>query len=171
MIQVLVEVVNYVFELEQHFSRRPHQNPDGSYVVEFALGYDLPSSLIIVMSVMLIPDESGAFELCFGVRRRGAADPSKVSPPDYSAASAKRFVPSEAAPRVLECILEAIVALVMTGKPKQVVMETFESRLPPKAMKKYERVTAAMRRLGYKVEFQFRNEIDGKDYWLYVSSS
>jgi hypothetical protein len=91
----------YVFDLERDFDREPHVDADGSRVIDFALGYELDRSLIIVMSVILVPDASGAFELCFGIRTRSAAYALDVSPPDYSSATAKRFVPPAATKDVL----------------------------------------------------------------------
>jgi hypothetical protein len=161
--------MSFYFELEQDFSRKPHSLADGSRVIEFALGYDLEADLIVVMSVMLIPDESGAQELCFGVRVKNVLHAS-VSPPDYSHTAAQSYVPKAARGIVLEYVLEATKNLLKSAMPNQVVMETFHSHLPPKAMEKYAKIVGVLTDCRYSVARQFRDETDGKDYWLFVAN-
>src|SRR5437764_475412 len=127
----------YVFDLEGDFDQKPFVDADGSYIIDFALGYDLDLSLIVLMTVMLVADQSGAFELCFGVRTRSADNALDVSPPDYSSATARQYVPREATEAILGLVALAIIALVERAKPKDVIMETFHANLPLKAMTKY----------------------------------
>jgi hypothetical protein len=157
----------YIFDLEKDFDNEPYVAADGSYIIDFALGYDPDSSLIVLMSVMLIRDESGAFELCFGIRKRSGVDASNVSSPDYSSATGKLYVPPESAEDVLGGVLVATVSLIGTVKPRNVIMETFHSHLPPKAMRKYESIVEILNRFSYALTEQFRDEADGKDYWSF----
>jgi hypothetical protein len=157
----------YVFDLERDFDQEPYVDAGGARVIDFALGYELDRSLVIVMSVMLVPDESGAFELCFGIRTRSATDPTDVSPPDYDSVTARQFVPREATTEVLGAILSAVVVLVKSARPHDIIMETFHANLPPWAMKKYEMISIALEGLSYQLRDQFRDEIDGKDYWAF----
>jgi hypothetical protein len=156
----------YVFELEKDFDE-PYVATDGSCIIDFVLGYDLDSSLIVLMSVMLIPDESGAFELCFGIRKRSGIDASNVSPPDYNSATGKLYVPPGSAEDVLGVVLSATVSLIGKVQPGNVIMETFHSNLPPKAMRKYESIEEILGSLSYAVTEKFRDEADGKDYWSF----
>jgi hypothetical protein len=158
----------YLFDLENDFDQEPFVDADGSHIIDFALGYDVDHSLIVLMSVMLIADPSGAFELCFGIRRRSASNVQDISPPDYSSATARRYVPRSAATDVLELIVIAIIALVRKAKPEHVIMETFHANLPPKAMKKYEVIVSVLEWQSYRLVEQFRNEEDGKDYWSFT---
>ena len=159
--------MTYVFDLERDFDREPYVDADGSRVIDFALGYDLDRSLIIVMSVMLVRDESEAFELCFGIRTRSPANALEVSPPDYSSATAQRFVPPAATEDVLSVVLSAIIVLIEAVKPKDILMETFHANLPLKAMKKYKLISDILERFSYALIDQFRDETDGKDYWSF----
>jgi hypothetical protein len=158
----------YVFDLERDFDPQPYVDAFGSHMIDFALGYDPASALIVLMSVMLILDESGAHELCFGVRTRDARRAADASPPDYSSSTAAKFVPSPSRPEVMMMVLEAIRSLVESAKPQDIIMETFHSDLPPKAMKKYERIGAVLEGLSYTMTEQFRDEEDGKDYWAFT---
>ena len=116
---------------------------------------------------MLISDESGAFELCFGIRKRSGVDASNVSSPDYSSATGKLYVPPESAEDVLGVVLAATVSLIGKVRPANVIMETFHSNLPPKAMRKYESIAKILGSLSYTVAEKFRDETDGKDYWSF----
>jgi hypothetical protein len=156
----------YVFELEKDFDE-PYVATDGSCVIDFALGYDLDSSLIVLMSVMLIPDESGAFELCFGIRTRSGVDASDVSLLDYSSATGKLYVPPGSADDVLGVVLSAIDRLIRKAKPENIIMETFHSNLPSKAMRKYQAIEETLGSLSYAATEKFRDEADGKDYWSF----
>ena len=157
----------YIFDLEKDFDDEPYVAADGSRIIDFALGYDPDSSLIVLMSVMLIPDESGAYELCFGIRTRSGVDASNVSSFDYSSATGKRYVPTESAQDVLDVVLAATVSLIGKVKPENVIMETFHSHLPPKAMRKYESIEEILANLSYTLTEHFRDEADGKDYWSF----
>jgi hypothetical protein len=157
----------YVFELEREFDQEPYIDGQGSRIIDFALGYDFDRFLIVLMSVMLVPDESGAFELCFGIRTRNAERSSEVSPPDYSVTTARRFVPEAANQDVLATVLAAIIVLVEAVQPETIVMETFHANLPPKAMKKYQRISEVLDKSSYAMTDQFRDELDGKDYWAF----
>jgi hypothetical protein len=156
----------YIFELEKDFDE-PYVAADGSCIIDFALGYGPDSSLIVLMSVMLIPDESGAFELCFGIRKRNGVDASNVSPPDYSSATGKLYVPPGSAEDVLGVVLAATARLIGQVKPGNVIMETFHSHLPPKAMRKYNSIVETLGSLSYTMTEKFRDEADGKDYWSF----
>jgi hypothetical protein len=156
----------YIFELEQDFDE-PYVAADGSCIIDFALGYDPDSSLIVLMSVMLIPDQSGAFELVFGIRKRSGVDASNVSSLDYESATGKLYVPPESAEDVLGVVLAATVGLIGKVKPANVIMETFHSNLPPKAMRKYESIEEVLGSLSYAVTEKFRDVADGKDYWSF----
>ncbi len=156
----------YIFELERDFDE-PYLAADGSCIIDFALGYDPDLSLIVLMSVMLIPDESGAFELVFGIRERSGVDASNPATLDYKSATAKLYVPPESAEDVLGVVLTATVRLIEKVKPRNVIMETFHSNLPPKAMRKYESIEKVLGSLSYAITEKFRNEGDGKDYWSF----
>ncbi len=156
----------YIFELEKDFDE-PYVAADGSCIIDFALGYDPDSSLIVLMSVMLIRDESGAFEFCFGIRTRSGVDASNVSPPDYSSATGKHYVPRESAEDVLGVVLAAAVSLIGKVKPRNIIMETFHSNLPQKAMRKYVSIEKILDSLSYTLTEKFRDEADGKNYWSF----
>ena len=157
----------YVFDLERDFEREPHVDTDGTHSIDFALGYDLDQFLVVLMSVMLVADESGAYELCFGIRTRSAERPSSVSPPDYSFTTATTFVPRDASEEVLATVLAAIRILVEAVRPDDIVMETFHANLPPKAMKKYQLISTLLDELSYTTTERFRDETDSKDYWVF----
>jgi hypothetical protein len=157
----------YVFDLEREDDFEIFIDADGSRIVDFALGYDLDSSLVILMSVMLIPDESGAFELCFGIRKRNVENALEVSPPDYRSETAKQFVPRTETENVRSAILSTIEALVKAVKPEDIIMETFHANLPPRAMKKYDLICEILAKNFYRLTDQFRDGTDGKDYWSF----
>jgi hypothetical protein len=63
--------MTYSFQLETKFEREPQLDNDGTVFINFVLGYDFEADEIVLMSVLLIP-EDGVYELCFGIRKQNS---------------------------------------------------------------------------------------------------
>jgi hypothetical protein len=168
--------MTYKFELERDFTTTPFVDTQGTAAVEFALGYDLDRSRVILMSVLLVRGDSylegkvaGIFDLQFGTRERDIGS-SSVSPPDFSAASAARWIPKQFKSDVLTVLLEAIAALLTAVGPNYVTMETYHGHLPAKALEKYRVICDKFERCGYEICDQFRDPATGIDYWYFGSA-
>jgi|GEM_PF-5995142 len=163
----------YEFDLDRVLSG-PIDTADGARVVEFILGFDVQNDIvhkdiIVVMSVLLAPtDREDTLELCFGIRLKTEDETTLyASDLDYSVESAVKYIPRRYKDQVLMLICEAVMMLVSIMSPNNIIMETFYSNLPPKALKKYDIIGAKIISCGYMVGDQFRNPEDGINYWLF----
>jgi hypothetical protein len=166
----------YRFDLDRDFEAVPFVDQFGTAVIDFALGYELESSSVVLMSVMLVRGDSylhgqisGIYDLQFGIRVRDLVS-DKVTPPDFSTASATKYIPAEARAVVLEVLLNAIGVLVTSTRPDFITMETFYGNLPAKALTKYTAISALLERLAFEVREQFRDASTGIDYWLFAKT-
>jgi hypothetical protein len=160
--------VDYVFELHAPDSRIPGKDGSGAFAIEFTLGYLPAENAIVVMSVMLIPtDESGILELCFGIRRKEVTERGFIiSEPDYSKEAVDAFIPQQDCSTVHRYITDCTYHLVDEVFPPHILMETFYTKLPVKALTKYEAIVETVIRCGYRLDDHFRDD-EGRDYWSF----
>ena len=106
----------YEFSLQE--SEGPLTEADGSYVVEFILGFDSETDTIVVMSTILFPtDDADTLELCFGIRTKVGSELSGVSPPDYSNETSAKYIPPQHKADILVRIADAVQSLVSSIMP------------------------------------------------------
>ncbi len=154
------------YEFELHELEGPFTDAEGSKIVEFILGFDAEASVVVVMSVMLVPTEQAdTLELCFGIRRKD--DAGNVNRPDYSKEGSATYIPKGSKNDVLESISRAVSTVVSDTMPEQIIMETFYANLPPEALTKYSVIGAKIIVCGYIVEEDFRDPDSGINYWLF----
>jgi len=168
----------YIFELETDFS--PPIKIGEDYVLDFALGYELDTSEIITMSVMLVagdsyldepldkatPLENAIYDLQFGIRVHDAHN-GDVSGPDFTIETSRKYIPDYARSQVAAALCNAIARIIRHVRPHSVTMETFYPNLPDKALRKYQAISAVIEGCGYKVADAFRDGTNGTNYWLY----
>lgn len=126
----------YEFELESDFSNLPSEVQPGIHLIEFALGYDVDTDLVIVMFVVLVTgvsylDEAieGVYDLKFGIRGRKLGDIDDVSSPEFSIDGVRHFIPKDKRTEVLECVLRAVAGLIESVEPNDLTMVTFHTNL------------------------------------------
>jgi hypothetical protein len=166
----------YRFDLDRDFETTPFVDQLGTAIIDFALGYELEASSVVLMSVMLVQGDSylygeisGLYDLQFGIRVRDLVSDT-VTPPDFSTASARKYIPEEGRAEVLKLLLKAVEALEKSTRPVFVTMETVYGHLPPKALTKYATISALLERLGFEVRDRFRDTSTGIDYWLFAKT-
>jgi len=155
----------YEFDIETD-PDPPFTDNLGTEIVEFALGYDLDRDVVVLMSVMLVPVDE-AHDLRFGIREKSLVSDWKISAPDYTKESTDRYIPKEWRTFVIIQIMRAVRKLIDEAQPDAITMETYYSKLPEKALKKYATLSAAVHSCGYKTVDSFRDEASQKDYWLF----
>jgi hypothetical protein len=167
----------YEFELDGDIGE-PFRDALGTWIVEFALGFDTDEDLGILMSVMLVPGGSyldppveGIVDLRFGIRERDLTSDWKVGPPDYSRETVDKYIPKDARGPVLTFILLAVSELIKEAKPSGITMETYYPNLDAKGLEKYAAISSILKLGGYKEADRFRDETTGKDYWFFDRSS
>ena len=162
---VCVLSMAYEFDLELE-AEAPFSDALGTEIVEFALGFDVDADIAIVMSVMLVPIDE-AHDLRFGIREKSLAQDWKVSAPDYSVGAVATYIPMEYRALVTEKVQDAIKALLTLVAPENLTMETYYSKVPDKALKKYENICSAVHDCDYITVDQFRDGTTHKDYWFF----
>jgi hypothetical protein len=167
----------YKFDLETEFDEI-FIDRDGTRVVDIALGYDLDQDKVVLMSVMLVSGDSflrgelqGVYDLQFGIRERKLVDEETVTPPDFSTASAEKYIPKEFRSAVFGVLLKAVQKLLLELKPPYLTMETYYGHLPAKALRKYEEINRHIASFGYRVMDHFRDGTTGVDYWFFRRNS
>jgi hypothetical protein len=99
---------------------RPVSDGTGGQVIEFALGYDPDTDLIVLMAVMLTAtDRDDTLELHFGIRTRIAE--GDASPPDYTKESIDTYIPKTSRTIVRDLIRRCIVRIVPEASPKYII--------------------------------------------------
>jgi hypothetical protein len=157
------------YEIDVEPAEPPFTDNLGVEHVEFTLGYDLDRDVAIVMSVMLVPvDDPQAHDLRFGIREKDLTKDWKVSAPDYSKEAVDAYIPKVWRAFVSLRLQRAVEKLLETIEPETVTMETYYSRLPEKALKKYEVISAAAHRSNYVTSERFRDDGTQKDYWVFT---
>jgi hypothetical protein len=150
----------------RYVERSSTSDGDGGQVVEFALGYDPDSDLIVLMAVMLTRTERGdTLELHFGIRTRISDGPA--SPPDYSKEGTDQYIPRLSRQIIRDLIRACVIRVVTGARSEYIVMETFYPNLPVKALQKYAAICGAIQICGYKLIDEFRDEISGINYWTF----
>jgi hypothetical protein len=119
-------------DIEDDFDRVPFCDAFGSYIINFVLGVDEASDLLVIMSIAFIAklNDPGIYELVFGIEER---DMTKTDDwqygRDYSIETSKRYVPNEHREHVLSLVLEAIECIVKQlpafDKPVKISMKSF----------------------------------------------
>lgn len=143
----------------------PKSDSEGGQVIEFALGFDPETDLIVVMAVLLTgTDRPDTLELHFGLRAR-LADGSATGP-DYSKECVAQYIPKVGRDLVKGLIIEAVKKLVLAAGPEYILMETYYAHLEARALEKYEPVCGAVIVSGYRIVDHWREE-NGKDYWIF----
>lgn len=155
----------FEFELENDFETVPFTDAMGAVIIEFALGYDLPATAVI-MSVMMVPIRE-AHDLRFGIRERDMTHAWKVTAADYSIETVRKYIPKPNRDEVKACLLKAVGCLVEQAAPKKVTMETAYPNLPENALKKYDEIGETIAKYGLITENYFQDETNGKYYWLF----
>jgi hypothetical protein len=167
-----------IFDLETDLPDAPFVDMFGTEIVEFALGYDIDREIAMVMSVMLVPGASylddaldGVFDLRFGIRERDLKHEWKVTPPDYTRECADQYIPREHRQAVTGLLHKAVELLTKHSDAKYLTMETFYSKLPDNALKKYGKICTFLKGCGFELKEEFRDETNGKNYWFLGSVS
>jgi hypothetical protein len=156
----------YEFTPTQSIVGGSFSDGDGGQVIEFALGYDPETDLIVLMAVMLTrTDRDDALELHFGIRLRIGDGPADA--PDYSKEATDKYIPKESRTIIKGLIRACIIRVIPNAQPKYIVMETYYPNLEPKALRKYEAICGAVGICGYNVTDEWRDENDGKNYWIF----
>ncbi len=156
----------YEFSPDQDVAGPSVSDGDGGRVIEFAIGFDTESDLIVLMAVMLTrTDRIDTLELHFGIRTRIGDGPA--SAPDYSKEAADSYIPKEGRTSILDLIRQCVMRVVADISPSHIVMETYYGHLPPKALAKYAPIGAAVIVCGYKVADQWRDPQSGINYWVF----
>lgn len=156
----------YEFDLEM-VADPPFTDALGTEIIEFALGYDLDRSVVIVMSVMLAPVDE-AHDLRFGIREKSLTNDWKISAPDYSQEAVKAYIHNEFRGLVGQKVRNAIQDLIRHCEPTNITMETYYANLPEKALRKYQLISDAVHACKYKTNDQFRDGTTLKDHWLFT---
>ena len=157
--------MTYEFDPEYRFDEPVSDGAKGE-VIEFALGFDPDTDLVVLMSVMLVAtDKRETMEFCFGIRTRIGDGPA--SEPDYSKETVDRYIPKIARPIIKETIRRCIARLVPSSMPENIIMETYYPDLEPKALEKYQPICRAIVSCGYVIDDEFRDPDSGIDFWLF----
>ncbi|MET4294751.1 hypothetical protein ABIB06_006584 [Bradyrhizobium sp. LB8.2] len=158
------------FEFDLQVDPDPPANDAwGVEFVEFALGYDVDAEIVILMSVMLVPDdELEAYDLRFGIREQHLQHNWNVSPPDYTKETVDRYIPKQWRTFVGIKLRQAVRQLVEKVGPQNITMETFYAGLEQKALTKYDLISASVHICGYETSERFRDETTQKDHWLFT---
>jgi hypothetical protein len=144
----------------------PTSDGEGGQVIEFALGFNPDEDLIVLMAVLLTAtDRADALELHFGIRTR--INDGTASEPDYTKESVQRYIPKESRNLVTGLIRECVEKIVRASAPEFILMETFYPNLEPVALAKYAPVCEAVITGGYKVADSWRDQSNGKNYWIF----
>jgi hypothetical protein len=154
----------FEFDLEKDFDTAPFTDAWGVVIIEFALGYDLPETAII-MSVMLVPIRK-THDLRFGIRERDMAHTWKVTDPNYTIETVRKYIPKPNRDEVRECLIKAVGYLIEQTAQNKVTMETVYANLPENALKKYDEISDAIHEYGMITENHFQHA-NGKYYWLF----
>lgn len=155
----------YEFSPDQDIDA-PISDGEGGQVIEFAVGFDTEVDLIVLMAVMLtVTDQNDALELHFGIRSR--LNDSPATEPDYSKECVEQYIPKFGRDLIKGLIIHCVEKLVLTARPEYILMETYYANLEPKALAKYAPVCGAVIVSGYTVDDNWREEKDGKDYWVF----
>jgi hypothetical protein len=168
----------YIFEVEADFS--PAIKIGDDYVLDFALGYELETSEIITMSVMLVAGDSylaepldkaparenAIYDLQFGIRVHSAHNGS-VSGPNFTIEATRKYIPDYARSDVAAVLHSAITRIIRDVRPHFLTMETFYPNLPDKALRKYQAISAVIEGCGYKVADAFQDGTNGVNYWFF----
>lgn len=145
----------------------PVSDGQGGQVIEFALGFDDELNLIVLMAVMLTAtDRPGVLELHFGIRTR--INNGRSGEPDYSRETVQRYIPKDSRNLIAGLIRESVQKIVTAGAPEHIIMETFYPNLEPVALAKYAPVCGAVIMSGYRIGDSWRDENDGKNYWIFT---
>ena len=158
----------FEFELEEDFDGPWRGNLD-TWVIDIGLGYDIDEDMIVVMSVMLVPEDaflkdelSNVFDLQFGIRRKW---PDRTSPPDFDKETGRKYIPPERNADVFRLIQRAVIRLVSAIMPDHLTMESYHPNLEPKALRKYQLLCDALAEVGCEVAKAFREPSNGINYW------
>jgi hypothetical protein len=144
--------------------------PDGDWVAEFSIGFDLELDEIINMAVALIENqpEPNPFTLTFGIVRRAANGGDQIGEVIFDHSAARAYVARERANQVMIQILNCIEQLCALVDPSEVQFSTFEADLPPPAMQKYFKVSNHLGICGYEMNFYRREGADLRDNWFFT---
>jgi hypothetical protein len=161
--------MRYIFEPESVPDR--YMQPDGTWISEFVLGYELDAGTVVFMRVLLVPNlgsnnENRSYDLQFGIVEKLRSAPTTQTCMDFSIIATRRFVPRQGRELVSMILLRCVKDTVELAKPPAITMETYHSFLPDDALKKYDRITNMLTDLLYDLADRFRAD-DGVDYWLY----
>jgi len=166
----------YIFELDAELADTPFVDWFGTETVEFTLGYDVDREIVVLMSVMLVPGASylddqldGVFDLRFGIREGGMKHEWNVTAPDYTRECANKYIPRQHRKAVFSVLCEALKLLTKHSHAKHLTMETVYTKVPDKALKKYEEICNFLGGVGFKLEDAFYDDDNGKNYWLLSS--
>ena len=163
----------FEFDLETELPD-PIQDNMGADLIEFAIGYDVEANHAIVMSVMLVPVKEGKHrrtrDIRFGIRERDLEHEWKITGPDYSIASVRRYIAKEKRTEVLNLLLESLTTLIAKVKPKSLTMETAIGNLPDAAMKKYGSICSAVKACDFELTDEFCDGTSGKCYWFFKAN-
>jgi hypothetical protein len=171
--------VDYVFDLDANLAS--YSLVDGSYLVEFAIGYELDMNTVVYSQVILVRGQSylhtelgEVYDLQFGIREKLADDDNVKTCIDFSYISTRRFIPKVHRWVVFNRILLCLEELIREKKPAYVTMETYHPHVPPQAMGKYDRIVERLDALGYDLRERFRGPHsrfhgteEGIDYWYF----
>jgi hypothetical protein len=98
---------------------RPVPDGDGGQVIEFALGYDGDSDLIVLMAVMLTrTDRDDTLEFHFGIRTRIGSGPA--SEPDYSKEAVDQYIPKKDRFSIKSLIRECTRRIIWSARPEYI---------------------------------------------------
>jgi hypothetical protein len=144
----------YRLDIEEDFDHTPVTDGFGSEIIRFQLGEDFELDFVVYMTVFFALKEEGIYELRFGTEERRLSRENFSEGLDYSIEQSKRYVPSAHRPRVLGLLLEAIKAILDTGRPKKITMQ------------RYDKIATLMNENGYETAQDFVGN-NGRRYWLF----
>lgn len=120
----------------------------------------------MLMAVLLTATEQNeALELHFGIRTRISDSPATEL--DYSKECVEQYIPKFGRDLIKELIVQCVRKLVLAAAPEYILMETYYANLEAKVLAKYAPVCGAVIVSGYTVDDNWRDEKDGKDYWIF----
>jgi hypothetical protein len=160
----------YKSDIEYDFDRHVSEDAWGSKTISFGIGSYPEADIAVVMTIALNCKDRGGtiYDIRFGIEEIAVPEGEILEPMDYSIERSKKYIPEEHRPRVLELLLNALSLLISSVKATKITMMSFHRNIPAKGMAKYHKISALMTESGYDVAEKWRDETNGRDYWLYV---
>jgi len=155
-------------DIEDDFEHTPFGDAYGSETINIGLGEDTTLRIAVLMSVALLRQEPGIYELVFGIEERNLDNPDEYTGRSYHFEDSKKYIKAaEDRARVLALVLAAMQNILDACEAKKIMMKTFHGVFPEKAMVKFARIREMMEQNGYETAQDFRHGTTGRHYWLY----